>query len=154
MKTNGPNGLCKSASLCVELTVFSSTSQNLLLILSSNKKGRGERSVLIAVIHTSVKISAWNFIILSVGIRWLDPSFFPLLFPLLLLWRPWMIILMVSMIIIVAGVCNSYWHHLDKLILIVLFGDQECPKPRILIGSSDVFPQSLPSFWSCLSLSF
>ena len=42
MKTNGPNGLCKSASLCVEPTVFSSTSQNLLLILSSNKKEGGE----------------------------------------------------------------------------------------------------------------
>lgn len=125
MKTNGPNGLCKSASLCVELTVFSSTSQNLLLILSSNKKGGGGgRSVLIAVIHTSVKISACKLYYSFCGDQVARSIFlsFPLSPPPLV--KAWMIILMVSMIIIVAGVCNSYWHHLNKLILL---GTRDAP---------------------------
>lgn len=72
--------------------MFSSTSQNLLLILSSNKK-EGGRCVLIAVIHTSVKIPACKLYYSSYRDH-LSPSLslvpalslaFPDSFPLLLL---------------------------------------------------------------------
>lgn len=110
--------------------MFSSTSQNLLLILSSNKK-EGGRCVLIAVIHTSVKIPACKLYYSSYRDH-LSPSLslvpalslaFPDSFPLLLL-------LLVS--IITFLISNLIWQPIcyPSMLLLVSFIGRLCLKFR------------------------